>query len=108
MRTAPGSVLEVHFDAGRRDARVRQFLERARDAGVRLIESDGIALARMCGNHAHQGVVARVSPLPKTHSLDQLLEALEAALGNAMSTSVTINWSVCCRAWAVASRWCAT
>jgi 23S rRNA (guanosine2251-2'-O)-methyltransferase len=79
MRTAPGSVLEVHFDAGRRDARVRQFLERARDAGVRLIESDGIALARMCGNHAHQGVVARVSALPKTHSLDQLLEDLEAA-----------------------------
>lgn len=79
MRTAPASVLEVHFDASRRDARVRQFLERAREAGVRLIESDGIQLARMCGNHAHQGVVARVAALPKTHSLDQLLEDLEAA-----------------------------
>ena len=71
--------MEVHFDGSRRDARLRQFLERARDAGVRLTESDGVQLARMCGNHAHQGVVARVSALPKTHSLDQLLEDLEAA-----------------------------
>ena len=79
MRTAPTSVIEVHFDASRRDARLRQFLERARDAGVRLLESDGMQLARMSGNHAHQGVVARVKALPKVHSLDQLLEDLEAA-----------------------------
>ncbi len=79
LRTAPTSVIEVHFDSSRRDARLRQFLERARDAGVRLLESDGIQLARISGNHAHQGVVARVRALPKIHSLDQLLEDLEAA-----------------------------
>ena len=77
IRSAPRSVIEVHFDASRRDARMRQFLERATDAGVRLLESDGLNLSRMCGGHAHQGVVARVQPLPTTHSLDQLLERLE-------------------------------
>ncbi len=79
IRSAPRSVMEVHFDASRRDARMRQFLERATDAGVRLLESDGLNLSRMCAGHAHQGVVARVQPLPATHSLDELLEQLEAS-----------------------------
>ena len=78
MRTASGSIHEVHFDATRRDARMRQFLQRAREAGVRLIESDGLRLARLCGSHGHQGVVARVQALQPIHSLDQLLENLEA------------------------------
>ena len=78
MRTASGSIHEVHFDASRRDARMRQFLQRAQDAGVRLIESDGLRLARLCGSHGHQGVVARVQALQPIHSLDQLLENLEA------------------------------
>ena len=78
MRTASGSIHEVHFDASRRDARMRQFLQRAQEAGVRLIESDGLRLARLCGSHGHQGVVARVQALQPIHSLDQLLENLEA------------------------------
>jgi len=79
MRTAPGSIVEVHFDNTRRDARMRQFLERAQDSGVRLAESDGVRLSRLAGNHAHQGVVARVQALERSHSLDDLLEQLEAA-----------------------------
>ena len=78
MRTAPGSVHEVHFDNTRRDARMRQFLQRAQEAGVRLLESDGMRLARLCGSHGHQGVVARVQALQPIHSLDVLLENLEA------------------------------
>ena len=78
MRTSPKSVVEVHFDASRRDARMRQFLERAQESGVRLIESDGLRLSRLCGNHGHQGVVARVQALAPVHSLDQLLETLES------------------------------
>ena len=78
MRTASGSIHEVHVDATRRDARMRQFLQRAQEAGVRLIESDGLRLARLCGSHGHQGVVARVQALQPMHSLDQLLENLEA------------------------------
>ena len=78
MRTAPQSVIEIHFETSRRDARMRQFLDRASEAGVRLIESDGLRLSRLCGNHAHQGVVARVHEIATTHSLDELLEKLEA------------------------------
>jgi 23S rRNA (guanosine2251-2'-O)-methyltransferase len=79
MRTAPQSVIEVHFDASRRDARMRQFLDRAAEAGVRLIESDGLRLSKLCGTHAHQGVAARVHEITRTHSLDELLENLEEA-----------------------------
>ena len=79
IKTAPKSVLEVFFDVSRRDARMRQFTDRARDAGVRLIESDGLRLAKMCSNHGHQGVVARVDALAQVTSLDELLEQLEEA-----------------------------
>jgi len=78
LRTAPASVIEVHVDASRRDARMRQFMERATEAGVRLVESDGLRLARLSGSHAHQGVAARVTALPQVRSLDELLEGLEA------------------------------
>src|SRR6187402_1021488 len=79
IKTAPKSVLEVFFDVSRRDARMRQFTDRAREAGIRLIESDGLRLAKMCGSHGHQGVVARVDPLAQVKSLDELLEQLEEA-----------------------------
>jgi 23S rRNA (guanosine2251-2'-O)-methyltransferase len=79
IKTAPQSVFEVFFDVARRDARMRQFVDRAREAGIRLIESDGLRLAKMCGSHGHQGVVARVDAVPQVKSLDELLEQLEAA-----------------------------
>ena len=79
IKTAPASVFEVFFDVSRRDARMRQFTDRAREAEVRLVESDGLRLAKMCGSHGHQGVVARVDTLVMVKSLDELLEQLEAA-----------------------------
>jgi 23S rRNA (guanosine2251-2'-O)-methyltransferase len=79
IKTAPQSVLEVYFDAARRDARMRQFVLRSQEAGVRLIESDGLRLAKLCGSHGHQGVVARVKPVQTVRSLDTLLEQVEAA-----------------------------
>jgi 23S rRNA (guanosine2251-2'-O)-methyltransferase len=77
IKTAPTSILEIHIEPTRRDARMRQFVERAKEAGVRLIESDGMRLAKLCGSHGHQGVVARVQAITQVHSLDELLEALE-------------------------------
>ena len=64
LKTAPQSVIEVYYEATRKDARMRQFLDRAREAGVRLIEADGLRLAKLAGSHGHQGVAARVEPLP--------------------------------------------
>lgn len=76
LKTAPQSVIEVYFDASRRDARMRQFLERAREAGVRMIEADGLRLAKLAGSHGHQGVAARVEAVEAARSLDDLLDAL--------------------------------
>ena len=76
LKTAPASVLEVYFDAARRDARMRQFLERAREAGVRLIESDGARLAKLAGSLGHQGVAARVQAIEVVRSLDDLLDTV--------------------------------
>jgi 23S rRNA (guanosine2251-2'-O)-methyltransferase len=78
LKTAPASVLEVYVDPSRRDARMRQFTERAKEAGVRLVEADGPRLSKLCGSHGHQGVAARVEALDTAHSLDDLLDALQA------------------------------
>ncbi|WP_374318460.1 23S rRNA (guanosine(2251)-2'-O)-methyltransferase RlmB [Aquabacterium sp.] len=77
MKVAPQTIREVHVDASRRDQRMRQFVERATEAGLRLIESDDDALQKLCGNHRHQGVVAKVESLPQVKSLDDLLDSLE-------------------------------
>jgi 23S rRNA (guanosine2251-2'-O)-methyltransferase len=76
LRTAPKSILELYVDASRKDARMRQFLQKAQEAGLRPIESDGLRLSRLAGSAGHQGVVARVEPLPVSHSLDDLLDTL--------------------------------
>jgi 23S rRNA (guanosine2251-2'-O)-methyltransferase len=77
LKTAPASVAEVHVDTARRDQRMRQLLERAEAAKVRVLDSDDARLTQLAGTQRHQGVVARVTPLPQTHSLDDLLDAVE-------------------------------
>jgi 23S rRNA (guanosine2251-2'-O)-methyltransferase len=76
LKTTPASVIEVFFDPSRRDARMRQFQERAKEAKVKLVEADGMRLAQLAGNHGHQGVVARVHAIDIAKSLDECLEAL--------------------------------
>jgi 23S rRNA (guanosine2251-2'-O)-methyltransferase len=77
LKTAAQSVVEVYVDASRKDARMRQFLTRANDAGARVIEADGVRLARLAGSHGHQGVAALVQPLPAANSLDDLLDQID-------------------------------
>ncbi len=77
LKTAPQTVSEVHVDATRRDARMRQFVERVQAAGAKIVESDDARLAKLAGTPRHQGVVARVQALPQNHSLDALLDAVE-------------------------------
>ena len=74
VKVAPQSVVEVYFEASRKDARMRQFLDRAREAGIRLIEADSLRIAKLAGSHGHQGVAARVEALAQVHSLDDLLD----------------------------------
>ena len=77
LKTAPQSIIEIYVDPTRRDARMRQFVERSKEAGVRLIEADGMRLAKLAGSHGHQGVAARVNAVEQVHSLDELLERVE-------------------------------
>ena len=79
LKTAPASIAEIHVDATRRDARMRQFVERAREAGARLIDSDDARLTQLAGTTRHQGVVARVSALKAQHSLDEVLDGVAGA-----------------------------
>jgi 23S rRNA (guanosine2251-2'-O)-methyltransferase len=77
LKTAPESVLEVHVDPARRDQRMRQFVERAREAGAKVLDSDDARLSALAGSPRHQGVVARVQPLAARHSLDDVLDAVQ-------------------------------
>ena len=92
LKTAPKSVLEVFFDTTRRDMRMKQFLSQAQDRGVRLIEADSDRLAKLCGGDGHQGIVARVEVLAQTHSLDELLENLEAANVARAAAGEPVDW----------------
>jgi 23S rRNA (guanosine2251-2'-O)-methyltransferase len=78
LRTAPRSVIELYVDASRRDARMRQFLHKAQEAGVKTIEADGLRLSRLAGSAGHQGVVARVEAIAMSTSLDDLLDTISA------------------------------
>ena len=42
---------------------------------ARVVDSDDERLSKMVGTQRHQGVVARVEPLPASHSLDDTLDA---------------------------------
>jgi 23S rRNA (guanosine2251-2'-O)-methyltransferase len=77
LKTAPQSIIELHVESGRRDARMRQFVERAREAGARIVETDGARLDKLAGSPRHQGVVARVEAVPMPHSLDDVVENIE-------------------------------
>ena len=78
LKTAPTSIRELYVLSNRKDARMRQFQERAKEAGIRFIEADAMRLANLCGGHHHQGVVAVADPVQAQHTLDQVLEQLPA------------------------------
>ena len=77
LKTAPQSIIEIYYEPTRRDARMRGFLEKAREANARLIEADGLRIAKLTGSHGHQGVAARVTALEVAHSLDDLLDQVQ-------------------------------
>jgi 23S rRNA (guanosine2251-2'-O)-methyltransferase len=70
---------QIWFDAARRDRRLRQVLDEARRAGVRIEASDKATLDRMAAGANHQGVVAR-GQMPASLAegeLDTLLAGLD-------------------------------
>jgi 23S rRNA (guanosine2251-2'-O)-methyltransferase len=79
LKTAPQSITEIHVDSTRRDARMRQFVERVKEAGAKIVDSDDERLSKLVGTRRHQGVVARVQPLAAKHSLDDVLDEVDGA-----------------------------
>ena len=77
LKTAPASIIEVYVDPTRRDARMKQFLSRAAEAGVRVIEADGPRLIKLTGSAGHQGVAARVHAVEGVRTLEELLDDLQ-------------------------------
>lgn len=76
IKVHPQTVLEIQIDSARRDQRMRQFVQRAQEAGIRILPSNDALLTKTCGTPRHQGVVARVQPLRISHSLDDTLDAV--------------------------------
>ena len=76
LKTHPRSIIEVYVDPSRRDARMRQFVQKVGEAGVRLIDADSVRLSRLAGSAGHQGVVAKVEAVQQAHSLDDLLDGV--------------------------------
>jgi len=80
LRHDPAGVLEIYLDLTRRDARARDLVHQAKEAGVKLAQVEADRLARLVGKLAkHQGVVARVRPVTLRHSLDEILDSIEGA-----------------------------
>jgi 23S rRNA (guanosine2251-2'-O)-methyltransferase len=78
LKIAPKSIELLLYDASRRDARMKGLLARAAEAGVKVVETEPLQLDRLARTDRHQGVVARVEALAQQHSLDDLLDEVEA------------------------------
>ena len=76
LKTAPASVIEVYIDPTRRDARMKQFLARAREAGARLIEADGPRLAKLAERHPQLVIDVRL----EDHLVDLVAEGVDIAI----------------------------
>ncbi len=75
LRRAPEGIRELYVDARRDDARVRDLVRVAGDAGVRAHFVDAARLEKLCPHKRHQGVVALVEFAPPSLRLDELLDA---------------------------------
>lgn len=77
LRAAPQSVLELHCDGKRADARMLGLHKLAAEKGVRVLQTDAGRLDGMARGARHQGVVASVEArVALAHSLDDVLDGL--------------------------------
>lgn len=79
LKHGAGRIDHLWFDAVRRDRRLRQLLDEAKQAGVRAEPSDKAELDRKTGGANHQGVVAH-GEMPTSlgeAALDELLGLLD-------------------------------
>lgn len=81
LRHAADDVKEIYLAEGRQDARARDVLRVAENAGVRVLPVDAGRLDGLAAGQRHQGVVAKVSATQRHITLDDVLDTLtESAL----------------------------
>ncbi|HXS29323.1 MAG TPA: TrmH family RNA methyltransferase, partial [Steroidobacteraceae bacterium] len=75
LQRAPARLRKLIIDSRREDARIRELLQLAQTAGLKVERADAKAIAGRVGDVAHQGVIAEVEALPAWQEAD-LLQAL--------------------------------
>ncbi len=81
LRQDPDAIREIFLTQSRQDARARDLARAAEANAVRLVQLEAARLDALVGHHRHQGVVARVTAVPRHLKLDEVLDDLpEAAL----------------------------
>jgi 23S rRNA (guanosine2251-2'-O)-methyltransferase len=73
LRAAADTIEAIYFDPRRRDGRMQQLLQRAKDSRVRLIPADPERLSGLSGGAPHQGVVAVAAEIQRLLTLDDVL-----------------------------------
>jgi len=77
LRQRPQAILELHAGTERADGRMRDLLKLAAEKKVRVMAASNERLDGLTGHGRHQGVAARVAEAPRSHSLDDTLDAVE-------------------------------
>ena len=77
IRHEASSVEEIYVDSGRSDGRMKELIQAAKSAGVRIIPTDDQRLSNIVGTRRHQGVVAKAGELSLARNLDELLDAID-------------------------------
>jgi 23S rRNA (guanosine2251-2'-O)-methyltransferase len=72
IKRAPKSIKELYIANERLDARGRDLLKLAKDAGVRVLQVESARVEKLGFGHRHQGVVLK-------QSLEDLLDAIDAS-----------------------------
>lgn len=80
LRNHSASVEELYVDAERKDPRIRDVLETAKQLGLKVVTLDGHRLERMAGGGRHQGIAAKVTMLAAPRHIDEVLENLTGSL----------------------------
>jgi len=84
LRVAASDIKEIVLAEKRQDARVRDLIQSAQIAGVRVLFVETSRLDDMTGGAKHQGIVAQVSGQMKHLTLDDVLDTLQPSDGPAL------------------------
>jgi 23S rRNA (guanosine2251-2'-O)-methyltransferase len=76
LRHAADDVKEIYLATGRQDARARDLVRAAENAGVRVMPVDAARLDGMAAGQRHQGVIAKVAAVQRHITLDDVLDTL--------------------------------